>query len=244
MIEDYINKHTIMGMLSKRYTPFDNWEGFYKNKNRTKVTVFKDFDGDFEEINCSYLFNKVKGYNSTLLISNFNEEFFKLPSREYREIREAKNKWDKTISIQTAPNSILEIIELINKWDELSGKKYMFTRHSGYDRNFFQKYWESEKDNLYSLFFYHNNNLLGYSIVSKIQNDDCFRYVIRKMDISAGRNIGLYIDYKTFENIWKDHNKDFYINWGASSGKVLKYKMKFPVFKTQKVWFCKKRKND
>jgi len=245
MIEDYINKHTIMGMLSKRYVPFDDWRGFYKNKNQTKVVVFdNDFDGNFEEIGHYYLFDKVRGYNSTLLISNFTATFFELSGGRHREIREARNKWDKYILIQDHPNSVLEVVELIDRWDRLSGEKYRFNRHSGYDRNFFQKYWKTEKDNLYSLFFYFGDTLVGYSVVSKIQNDDCFRYVIRKMDISVGRNVGLYIDYKTFENIWNERGKDFYVNWGASSGKVLKYKMKFPVFKTRKVWFGKRNKND
>lgn len=226
-----------MGMLSSRYIPFDNWNGFYKNKNKTKITVFSDIFGDFEEINYSYM-NTRNGYNSTILVSNFSADFFSLSGGRYKEIRETKNKWDKLITIKTEPNSISEILDLIKKWDEFSGKKYRFTRHSGYDRNFFQKYWEQEKNDLYSLFFYYNDHLVGYSIVSKIQDDNCFRYVIRKMDISVGRNICLYIDYKTFENIYKEH-EEFFINWGASSGKVLKYKKKFPIFKTEKVYFYK-----
>ena len=242
MIENYINKHTIMGFLSNRYVPFNDWRGFYKNKDKTKVTVFDDsFTGNFEEINYSYSYNKA-GFNATVLVSDFNKDFFSLSGSLYKEIRETRNKWNKSVLIKNSPNSISEVIELINKWDKLSGGKYGFRRHSGYDRNFFQKYWELEKDTLYSLFFYYKNVLVGYSIVSKIQDDNCFRYITRKIDISAGRNICLYIDFKTFENIWSDYGKDFYINWGASAGKLLKYKMKFPIFKTQKVYFYKVKK--
>jgi hypothetical protein len=238
----YINKHTIMGMLSRNYTPFNNWQGFYKNKNKTKAVVFDEiFNENLEEINYSYINNKAKGsYKSTVLISYFDDDFFCLNGRKFREIRETKNKWDKKISIKAAPNSILEVIDLINKWDILSGGKYGFNRHSGYDRNFFNKYWESEKDSLFSLFFYYDDVLVGYSIVSKLNPND-FTYVIRKVDISVGRNICLYVDYKTFENIHKFYDK-FHINWGASSGKVLKYKRKFPIGMENNVYFFKRKK--
>jgi len=239
----YINKHTIMGMLSRNYTPFEDWRGFYKNKKQTKVVTFDEgFSGDFEEINYSYMDNKIQGsYKSVMLISYFDDHFFNLTGRKYQEIRETKNKWNKRVVVKTSPDSITEVLDLIKKWDELSGAKYRFNRHSGYDRNFFNKYWEGEKDNLFSLFFYYNNTLVGYSIVSKL-NPNCFNYIIRKVDISVGRNICLYVDYKTFENIHNFYDK-FYINWGASSGNVLKYKRKFSVIQENSVYFLK-RKND
>lgn len=240
----YINKHTVMGMLSRNYIPFSDWSGFYKNKNRTKVVTFDEsFNGNFDEISYSYMDKRVKGcYKSTMLISKFNNNFFKLEGKKIREIRETRNKWDKKITITKMPRSIEEIIELINKWDVLSGVKYRFNRHSGYDRNFFNKYWDNEKDNLFSLFFYYNDILVGYSIVSKL-NPYYFNYIIRKVDISAGRNICLYVDYKTFENIHQLYDT-FYINWGASSGKVLKYKRKFPVNQEINVYFFKRKNND
>jgi hypothetical protein len=238
---NYINKHTIMGMLSRNYIPFDNWKGFYKNKKRTKIVVFDKINGDFEEINYSYMNNREKGsYKSTMLISYFDDNFFNLEGKLFREIRETRNKWNKKIIVKKNPHSIEETIDLINRWDKSSGKKYRFNRHSGYDRNFFNKYWESEKENLFSLFFYFGNNLVGYSIVSKI-NNGCFCYIIRKVDITVGRNICLYVDYKTFENIHNFHSK-FYINWGASSGNVLKYKKKFPINKEINVYFFKRKK--
>lgn len=236
-----------MGMMSSNYIPFEDWTGFYKNKNKTKVTVFnKDYNSDISEINYYYLPEKIEGlssYNSTLLVSEFTSDYFKLAGKENTETRESRNKWNKSIIIEENLRSIDEVITLIDKWDLLSGKKYRFNRHSGYDRSFFRKYYETEKDNLHSLFFYCEGVLVGYSIISKIRDDECFRYIIRKMDISVGRNICLYIDYKTFENLFNIYKKDFYVNWGASSNKVLKYKKKFPVFLEKKVWFCK-RKND
>ena len=252
-MKNYINKHTVMGMMSKHHIPFSDFSGFYKSKKRDKVVVYnKDFLlGDYKEVNYYYILDKpvpkIKNmYSSTLLVSHFDNEFFRLVGKSKTEIRETRNKYNKVITIKDNIDDISEVISLIDKWDELSGGKYGWVRHSGYDRSFFRKYYEQEKDNLFSSFFYFNDILVGYSIVSKIVENNCFRYCIRKMDNSAGRNLCLYIDYKTFESIYKIHSKEFYINWGASSGNVLKYKKKFPVFSEDKVWFykVKKEQND
>ena len=250
-MKNYINKHTVMGMMSKHYIPFEDFSGFYKSKKKDKVVVFnKDFPiSNYKEINYYYISNKpevkIKNmYNSTLLISYFDSDFFKLSGKSNTEIRETRNKCNKIITIKNNIDSIDEVILLINKWDELSGKKYGWNRHSGYDRAFFVKYYDLEKDNLFSLFFYCNNVLIGYSIVSGVVNNNCFRYVIRKMDMSVCRNICLYIDFKTFENLYSIYGREFYVNWGASSGNVLKYKKKFPVFSEKKVWFYKVKNNE
>ncbi len=246
MIENYINKHSIMGMLSKNYIPFENWEGFYKNKKRDKIVVFNNIEyknEDAKEINYYYLFEKPeykKYFSSTVLVSFFNEEYFELRGKKCKEMRETRNKWNKKIIIKNEINSINEISDLIKIWDINSGEKYRWNRHSGHDRNFFIKYYEQEKENLYSLFFYFGEKLIGYSVVSKISEDNCYRYIVRKMNISVGRNIGLYIDFKTIENIWREIGRgEFYVNWGASAGKLLKYKRKFSPFLEKKVWFCK-----
>jgi len=245
-MKNYINKHTIMGMMSKHYIPFDDFKGFYKGKNKDKVVVFdKNFSvSNYKEVNYYYIFDKpepkIKNmYHSNLLVSHFDSEYFKLEGKKNKEIREARNKYNKIITIKKDVENVDSVISLIDKWDEISGIKYGWNRHSGYDRSFFLKYYEKEKDNLYSLFFYFNDVLVGYSVVSNIVEDNCFKYVIRKLDISIGRNMGLYIDFKTFENLYNVYGGEFYVNWGASSGNVLKYKKKFPVFSEDKVWFYK-----
>jgi len=251
MIEDYTNnKHAVMGMLSKHYIPFSDYTGFYKNKKKDKIVVFNNpnySNNKAKEINHYYNFDKPenkKYSSSTLLVSKIDSSFFELKNRRRKEIRECRNYWNKKIIIKNDINNIDDVIELINKWEEHSGKKYRWNRHSGYDKAFFIKYYEQEKKDLYSLFFYYDNILVGYSIISKLQEDDnCYRYVIRKADISIGRNINLYIDYKSFENIYLNNNGEFFINWGASSGNVLKYKRKFPIYKEKKVYFYKE-KND
>jgi hypothetical protein len=238
MIENYINRHTVMGMMSKNYEPFPDHSGFYRNRDRTKVTVFDaGFRGDFKEIRYCYLPERTIGSaSSTLLVSRLDPVFFAMRGRAMVEFRETRNKWDRLAQVREVPGSIQDVLSLIDAWDELSGRKYGFIRHSGYDRNFFRRYWEAERDNLYSLFFYCGDQLVGYSITSKLQDDNCFRYVIRKCDISAGRNIGLYVDIKTFETIFADAPGGFLVNWGASSGKVLEYKRKFPIFLDRKVY--------
>jgi len=240
-----------MGMMSRHYTPFEDFTGFYKNKIRDKVVIFnKDFLlGDYKEVNYYYILEKpelkIKNmYSSTLLVSHFNSDFFKLEGKSKTEIRETRNKYNKVITIKKDIDDVGEVVLLIDRWDELSGKKYGWQRHSGYDRSFFLKYYEQEKENLFSLFFYINDELVGYSIVSKIQEDNCFKYIIRKMDNSIGRNICLYIDFKTFENLYNIYGSDFYINWGASSGNVLTYKKKFPVYSEDKVWFYKIKREE
>ncbi len=249
-MKNYINRHTVMGMMSKHYIPFEDYSGFYKSKKRDKVVVFnKDYpEGSYKEINYYYIPDKpevkIKNmYNSTLLVSHFNSDFFKLIGKSNREIRETRNQYNKIITIKNDIDNIEEVILLINKWDMQSGKKYGWQKHSGYDKTFFLKYYEQEKDNLISLFFYFNDVLVGYSIVSNIVDNNCYKYVIRKMDISS-RNLCLYIDFKMFENIYNNYGRDFYINWGASSGNVLKYKKKFPIFSEDKVYFYKIKKEE
>lgn len=235
MIEDYINKHSIMGMLSKNYKVSPDFSFFIKNKQKKVKFIFNELEPNTSYY---YLLNKppVRSKSSTLLISNFNKEFFLLQGDEFHEFRENNNKYNNIITIKKEPNSINEILELIKIWELERGEIYRRTMHSGYDKNFFNKFYFQEKNDLFSLFFYLSDKLVGYSITSKITNDDCYRYIIRKNDIKY-RNLCMYIDYKMFEEIWQETKKDFYINWGASSGGVLKYKRKFPNFLEKKVYF-------
>jgi len=177
-------------------------------------------------------------YHLNLLISRFDGDFFELRGKKNKEIRETRNKYNKSIIIKKDIENIEEVIGLINCWDKISGVKYGWQRHSGYDKSFFLKYYEQEKKDLFSLFFYIDGVLVGYSVVSKIMDGDCFRYIIRKFDASF-RNICLYIDFKIFENLYSEYGGDFRVSWGASSGNVLKYKKKYPIFFEDKVWFYK-----
>jgi hypothetical protein len=242
----YISKHSIMGMMSKNYTPFGNWKGFYKKKDRSKCTVFsfEDMKEECIENNIAYVdkHETLKpSFKSTEVVSTFNKEYFKLEGKENKEIRGTRNKWNKRIEIREE-YKYQEMEDLINWWASTSGHKYHWQRHDGYDRSFFHRYWRPERSKLYSMFFYLEDKLVGYSIVSKEPQDSHYIYVIRKCDVTVGRNINLYIDYKMFEKIYNDVG-DFRINWGASSGGVLKYKTsKFPVYSETLKYFYKVKK--
>jgi hypothetical protein len=245
----YINRHTIQGMVSKRYNIFGN--GFSKNKN--KIVLFYPVPEDLnnfpqKNIYISYLLEqeyenllaeglKLTRSKDKMLLSKIDQELLSVPGQKFRELRETRNKFDKIIKIKTEPNSIDDIMNLIDIWDDKRGSKYGWQRHSGYDRNFFEKFWQTEKESLFSFFFYLEDKLVGYSIISKLTSDDlqrCYNYVIRKNDTSY-RNLCLYIDFKSFQIMHQELQEDFIINWGATS----KYKKKFPIYKEVPTYFCK-----
>ena len=244
---DYISRHSVMGMLSKSYIPIENYLGFIKNKK--EVVLFdSSFAGkysNFDKINLHYYnkiieiegYKKKSSYTSNLIISKFSADFFKLEGKKYREIRETRNKYNKLVEVKYKIDNIDRVVEFIKKWNIDRGKeKYGWQLHSGYDINFFNKFYNEEKDNLFSNFYYIDDELVGYAIISKEQKDNCYNYIIRKNNTKY-RNLCLYIDYKIFERVFID--KDFYINWGCSSGNVLKYKKKFPIYLCEKRHFIK-----
>ena len=250
---NYITKHTIMGMLSKNYMPFNNWAGYVKNKN--EVILFTDSDNiiskylNYPKINLNYIDklespkNRIKGYlNSssywlTNIKSKLDADFFKLSGKKFTEMRETQNRYDKIVEVRDDCDMEL-VIDFIDKWNEERGKdKYGWQLHSGYDKTFFNKFYKKERSKLYSKFFFINNELVGYSIISKESNNNEYQYIIRKCDVSY-RNLTLYIDIFSFEEIFNKVG-DFIIDWGASGGGVLKYKKKFPTYSEDKKWFYK-----
>jgi len=230
----YTSKYCLMGMMSNRFTVLGDWQGFQKNKN-TCVSFDTNFVPDAKKVNFSYIYEKpdFKCAKSTQVVSVFDNEFFELRGKKFREIRETRNKFDKVTGV-TDECDKHDVLDLIDTWDERSGQKYGWYRHSGYDRTFFNRWYDVERENLLSRFFYIEDKLIGYSILHKA--DDCYEYLIRKMDNTL-RDTCLYVDYKTFEEIYKVENKKFYVNWGASSGGVARYKKKFPVHEQSDVYF-------
>jgi len=229
----YSNKYGVMGMAGKCEVLGD-FEGLRKNKNKV-VSFSKDFNPNSPIISYSYIYEKpsAKGYMKCRQItSKLDKSFFKLEGGNFREIRETRNKFNKIITIKEYKKE--DVLELIDRWDAQSGKKYGWQRHSGYDRAFFNRWYDSEKENLISRFYYIDDRIVGYSVLHK--ESDNYTYIIRKADNTI-RNTCLYVDYKTFEEIYNIENKDFYVNWGASSGTLLKYKRKFGSFEETDVYF-------
>ena len=250
---NYISKHSVMGMMSQRYISIENYLGFIKNKKEVVLfdsSLAKKYN-NYNKINLYYYpnrtyniegYNKTSSYSSTMLVSNLSVDFFNLSGKKHREIRETRNKYNKLVDIKYELNDINTVIRFIKQWNIDRGKeKYGWQLHSGYDINFFNRFYNEEKDNLFSNFYYIGDNLVGYAIVSKNKKDNCYNYIIRKNDTKY-RNLCLYIDYKIFKRIFI--GKDFYINWGCSSGNVLKYKKKFPIYLCEKRYFIKYKKNE
>jgi hypothetical protein len=186
-------------------------------------------------------FTKNNAHKLKTTVSIIDENLMNLHGETFREIRETRNHYDKKITIKHDIDNLDDVIKLINHWTKTRGEIYGRNCHSGHDKNFFLKFYNNEKDNLWSSFFYLGDNLVGYSIVSKINNNNCYSYIIRKNDTSF-RNLCLYIDFKTFHHIYKEIGS-YYINWGASKGGILKYKEKFPIKLQEDSYFISFKKN-
>lgn len=230
----YTSPMCIKSLMNRFCKPFENWQGYQANRNKA-VLFDENLTADYPTIHYYYIYNKpnIKHYHLTQLISHITPEFFELSGKKWREIRETRNKFDKIVSIKEYNQK--DVLGLIDVWDKTAGVKYGFQRRSGRDRNFFNKWFKQEQDKLFARFFYIEDDLIGYSVLHK--NNGCYEYLIRKT-LSEMRNTCLYVDYKTMEEIHQ-HENDFYVNWGASKGKLLKYKKKFPVFEERPVYFYK-----
>lgn len=221
--------------MNKFCKPFDDWRGYQANKN--KAVLFDErLKADYPTVHYYYIYNKPaqKHYHLTQLISHITPNFFELRGKKWKEIRETRNKFDKIVKMKEYDQQA--VLDLIKKWDETAGVKYGFQRRSGRDRNFFQRWFEQEKERLFYRFFYIDERLVGYSVLHK--KDGCYEYLIRKT-LSEMRNTCLYVDYKTMEELFAVEPDGFFVNWGASGGKLLKYKKKFPMFEERPVYFYK-----
>jgi len=244
-----------MGMLSKTYKPFPDWSGYIKNKN--EVVLFDSANiplhTHYPKINLAYVdklsnkdiipgYENTSSYKGTLLYSKLDQDFFELSGKSHIEMRETRNYYDKRDIFTSNSITLPEITDFIKTWNETRGDlRYGWTLHSGYDVNFFTKYWESEKCDLLGMFFYDWDKLVGYSVMSLCPKDNVYYYIIRK-NLTSYRNLALYIDYKMFEALYSKVQSDFLVCWGANSGGLLKYKKKFPVYHEQEKWFYKFKK--
>ena len=244
-----------MGMLSKTYKPFPDWSGYIKNKN--EVVLFDSANiplhTHYPKINLAYVdklsnkdiipgYENTSSYKGTLLYSKLDQDFLELRGKSHIEMRETRNHYRKG-GIQVRNSADLEDIKkFIGEWNIQRGdQRYGWTLHSGYDMNFFTKYWESEKDKFQTLFFYDNDKMIGYSVLSLDNVDNVYYYLLRK-NLTSYRNLALYIDFTTFDTLYTNIGVEFLICWGANSGGLLKYKKKFPVYHEQEKWFYKFKK--
>lgn len=241
-----------MGMVSKRYKVMP-WVGYIKNSK--EAVFFQPVDNEiynlFEKVNLNYAPSKdieIDGYSlhgaykSTNITSVFTPDWFKLPGKAWREIRETRNHYDKSVTI-TNTAELPKILAFIKEWNTLRGKeRYGWQLHSGYDMNFFEQFFAGEQDKLWTQFYWQGEQLIGYAVVSKENVNGEYNYIIRKARTDM-RNLNLYCDFKMFELINRELKTAFNINWGSSKGSLLAYKQKFPVGAMADTYFCKFIKN-
>ncbi len=247
---NYICKHSIMGMISARSKLLPDNHGYVKNKKEVvlfNVDVANLYNVDI--LTFGYVDDKkveIDGYTRTswypldVVLSNIDQDFIDVKTKKFKEIRETRNHYDKIVSVKNDIIDISEVIALIDTWKHNRGEKYGWQCHAGYDKNFFLNFYVEEKENLWSNFFYIDDKLVGYSIISKDMANNEIKYIIRKNDTTY-RNLCLYVDYKSFALVHGEIG-DFLLNWGGSSGGILQYKRKFPMFNTYRKYFVKLKK--
>ena len=245
----YWNKHGQQGMMGKFGQLSSYPFYFYKNSSNivsfdVKLTTIKEHkvsyayitEEDFKTIPKSEIKSK---YILTQTISKIDSEYLSLEGKKHKDDRNTRNKYDKIVSVKTKPNSIEEVLSLIDIWDAKRGDLvYNWQKHSGYDRSFFTRFYEQEKENLQCLFFYIKGKLVGYSVISLVKDDEAYVFCLGKCDTEY-KDISWYIDFRSFDYLLCDEEYVL-INWGASSGSLLKYKMRFPVHSLEKLYFFKK----
>ena len=115
--------------------------------------------------------------------------------------------------------------------------------HSGRERTFRKKYLELLKNELIQLYFYLNNELIGYSLFSKPRKNEegIFEtvYIFGKYKLGIS-NLSRYLDYKSYEYLSNLFEDTFVVNLGCSSGNLLKYKRQtFPIYRETPRYFYK-----
>lgn len=245
---NYVNENSIYGLMNKNCNP--DWDNkvIYKNKAKTKIVSFDPNykNENAKQINYMYLDTPVADIKCSkekqIIQGIYNQDYFELKSKKNRDMRNTRNKFNKIVKIYTdydlqKVDSFIYDTWFLKRGDQLYG----FQCHYGYDRAYFSKWYNNEK--FINLFFEIDNRLVGYSVIERYpkKNEkgvDEFVFLLRKVDVEAGRNICEYVDFKTYEYIFKNISKEFVVNLGCSSGKLFWYKTtKFPVYELSDKYF-------
>jgi hypothetical protein len=244
----YWTRHGIVGMMGKSGKLSDSSDYFYKN-SKNIVSFNINFTSPLK-VSYAYIPEKdlvsipkktIKSkYVLTQIVSKIDQAFIKCRGKKNSEFRWTRNKYDGKIEVKTAPNSTEEVIDFIKLWDDTRGLKYGWQLHSGYDKTFFTT-WYQQEQNIQCLFFYLEGNLVGYSVISLEQDDGAYIYMLGKCSVTF-QNLSLYIDLVSYEKLLGD-KESILINWGASSGTLLKYKRKFPIYSQENLYFFRRVDN-
>jgi hypothetical protein len=246
--QDFKTDISVIASMSKTYTPFADYSGFMKSGREIVLFNYQDLDMylnnfdaikiyaltkeeyiDFKSRNIKHNLIKVK---STIL--NFDENFFNLNGKSHNKIRRYKNYYSKmdNLTIQNELNSYNDIVKFVSQWKQLR-KHAHFQLFIGYELNFFKKYYSKLKDRLICRFFYIGKELVGYTVLERI-NNNLYNLVHRKSNTNY-QNLCLYIDYYSFQTIFNEIQEPFYVNMGSDIGESGMSNYKANTFKVESI---------
>lgn len=251
---NYVDEISIYGLMNKNASFKDEYS-FYKTKDKKKLTqcrheLLKEEESQYKQVNYMYLDeapHKDRIYNKIYQISSIIDStkmFGDMPGKEYRELRQTRNKYDGNVVIkklsEETKNDVLSVIDI---WKVNQGTKYGWQQHIGIDKAIINRYCDGILANVIAFVFYLDGQCIGYSTIATkghiCDGKKTYNYLTRKV-LFVGRNITEYIDFATFRELYKiTHDSEFIINWGCSSGGVAWYKEnKWPLYKKEPKYFC------
>lgn len=149
-------------------------------------------------------------------------EKINLPGHKYGGVRHSINCAKKyNLSIENNLKQLDDVNKMLDVWKETSGLRHFQVR-IGKDKFFFKN--QFYKDCL-TLFFYDQNDLVAYSILSPPINGYS-SYILGKALCLKYRGLSEFADIITYENAWQNGVR--YVNLGGGGKKLRQYKMKFP----------------
>lgn len=248
---NYINEVTQYGCVPSYAIKKEEFVWYKNSKKKQAISFKKDYVPDCET-SFMYIEEKPSGIKCDeeieLIQGPFTKEWFELRGQKYRHLKNLRNKF-KEIEIRNETTEE-EFKALINNWEEpYEGCKkcgygrYGFLMHSGREKSYYKKYREMLKDKTIQLYFYLNNELIGYSLFSKPRkNEEGILetvYIFGKYKLGIS-NLSRYLDYKSYEYLSSLFNDTFVVNLGCSSGTLLKYKRQtFPIYRETPRYFYK-----
>lgn len=178
---------------------------------------------------CGFKLKNVSKYQD--VIKYIDDDFLKLSGKKYRVERWNKNHYDKMNFVVTDNyRNLDELLKFIDYWTKKKRETGTMIAVSGHDKNLFSNLYCDyiNNKNILKLFFYHNDEIIGFQFMEKVY-DDFWILHTRKTDRYRYSNLNLYVDLYTFDKIYKETNKPFYVKMGQELGKVTDYKLnRFP----------------
>ena len=260
-MSDYVDKFIIRYVCGMRSSVDLDKMVMYPNKlDHTDVRAYRSDFYDPQAKKISYLYVRDKRPEVRVVnkmpsvVSLISKEFADNPRSQNYNMAYQARRWRKPVAgvlsdgthcvcrlrVSEEVPSLKELFALIEKWDEVSGKKYGAWRESNCDRKFFSSYLEEVAGMCQALFFYLDDDrggsrLVGYSVLEipdGVERDAGYlvsRYGPRKVDITAGSNLCQFVDYEALRRLRERVGEDFILHWGWAMRRVQEYeKRNFP----------------